>query len=74
MVILKNIEKNNKTISADYYPEGGSEKGFMEIDLKDLSVVYHENVSSFAAAHVRRELRRLSNYDKMPNERTLLWY
>ena len=57
MVILKNIKKTNNMISADYYPEGKGPKGFMRIE--DGKVTEHENASSFAAPHVRNELRRL---------------
>ena len=53
MVILKNIKKTNDAISADYYPEGKEPKGFMK--MKDGKIVEHNNTSSFAAAHVRRE-------------------
>lgn len=53
MVILKNITKTKNNISADYYPEGRSEKGFMSMNLKSEEIVEHHNVSSFAAAHVK---------------------
>ena len=34
MVVLKNITKTENNISADYYPEGRAEKGFMSMSLK----------------------------------------
>lgn len=61
MVILKNIKKTNNMISADYYPEGKEPKGFMRIE--DGKVIEHENASSFAAPHVRNELKRLARMD-----------
>ena len=74
MVILKNIKKTDDTISADYYPEGKEPRGYMEIDLKSGVVIGHNNVSSFAASHVRRELKRLGERDELPREKTVLWY
>lgn len=74
MVILKNIKKTNSDISADYYPEGKDPKGYMKIHLADGKVVEHENTSSFAATHVRSELRRIAKMDNPPKEKTVLWY
>ena len=48
-------------ISADYYPEGKEPKGFMRIE--DGKVTEHENASSFAAPHVRNELKRLAKME-----------
>ena len=72
MVILKNIRKNNDTISADYYPEGKEPKGFMM--LRGNEAVEHNNASSFAASHVKRELQRLAKTSNLPKEKTVLWY
>ena len=72
MVILKNIKKTNNMISADYYPEGKEPKGFMRIE--DGKVTEHENASSFAALHVRNELKRLVKMENPPTEKTVLWY
>ena len=72
MVILKNIKKTNNMISADYYPEGKEPKGFMRIE--DGKVIEHEIASSFAAPHVRNELKRLARMDNPPVEKTVLWY
>lgn len=74
MVVLKNITKTENNISADYYPEGRAEKGFMSMSLKDEEIVEHHNVSSFAAVHVRLELKRLAKMEEPPKEKTLLWY
>lgn len=74
MVILKNIKKTNDTISADYYPEGKEPKGFMKMKLKNEEIIEHDNTSSFAATHVRYELRRLAKMDNPPKEKTVLWY
>lgn len=69
MVILKKHNKNKNNISADYYPEGRSEKGFMSMNLKSEEIVEHHNVSSFAAAHVKRELKRLAKIEDPPKEK-----
>lgn len=72
MVILKNIKKTNDIISAEYYPEGKEPKGFMM--LRGNEVVEHNNTSSFAAPHVKRELQRLAKLSNIPKEKTVLWY
>lgn len=74
MVILKNIIKTNDNISADYYPEGKNQKGFMKIRLEDETIVEHNMSSMFAAPHVMYELRRLAKLDNPPKEKTVLWY
>lgn len=74
MVILKNIKKTNDTISAEYFPEGKEPKGFMEMNLVNEKIIKHNNASSFAAAHVKQELKRLAKMEKPPKEKTLLWY
>ena len=63
MVILKNITKTKNNISADYYPEGRSEKGFMSMNLKSEEIVEHHNVSSFAESTCqnRRSTKRKNN-------------
>lgn len=74
MVILKNIRKTQNDISADYYPEGESPKGFMRIRLSDGEVVEHNRAGMMAPAHVRYELARLSVSEDIPVEKTVLWY
>lgn len=74
MVTLKNITKTEDSIFADYYPEGRDIRGFMKIRLADEEIIEHQNVSSFAAAHVRRELIRLAKRENLPKEKILLWY
>lgn len=74
MVILKNIKRTGSDISADYYPEGKEPKGFMRMRLDDNEVIEHENASSFAAAHVKQELKRLAKAENLPEQKTVLWY
>ena len=74
MVILKNIKKVSDNISADYYPEGKEPAGFMKIRIPDGEIVEHENTSTFAAPHVRRELKRIAKMDNPPKEKTVIWY
>ena len=69
MVILKNITKTQNSISADYYPEGRSGKGFMKLRLEDEEVIEHQNASFFAAPHVRYELRRFAKEENPPREK-----
>jgi len=44
------------------------------MNLKSEEIVEHHNVSSFAAAHVKRELKRLAKIEDPPKEKTILWY
>ena len=44
------------------------------MNLKNEEIIKHHNVSSFAAAHVRRELKRLAKMEQPPKEKILLWY
>ncbi len=74
MVILKNIKKSRNDISADYYPEGKEPRGFMKMSLEDGEIIEHDNTSSFAAPHVKYELRRLAKLSSPPKEKTVLWY
>lgn len=74
MVLLKNIRRENNNISADYYPEGNSPKGFMKLQIATGSILEHDNASGFAAAHVRTELQRLAKAKSIPSEKTVMWY
>ena len=51
MVILKNIRKTAKAISADYYIEGREPKGFMKISILDGEILEHKS-----AGYVRRDI------------------
>lgn len=74
MVILKNIRKTQDSISADYYPEGKTPSGYMELRLSDSEIIKHEVSGCLAPAHVLRELKRLAKLDNPPTEKTVLWY
>ena len=74
MVILKNIKKADGNISAEQYPEGKEPKGFMSMRIDNQSIIEHEKSSTFAAIHVRSELKRLAKMDNPPKEKTVLWY
>lgn len=73
MVILKNINRADTDISADYYIEGQGPKGFMRMRLSDSEVIEHEN-AGYGSSHVRRELKRLARMENLPAEKTVLWY
>lgn len=70
MVLLKNIVLSEDAISCDYYPEDGENKGFIVND----EIVEHNCASLCAAAHVYRELKRLSKLNHLPKEKTVYWY
>ena len=52
MVILKNIRKTAKAISADYYIEGREPKGFMKISILDGEILEHKS-AGYGAVHVK---------------------
>lgn len=54
MVVLKNINRTDADISADYYIEGRGPKGFMRLRLTDGKIVAHEN-AGYGSSHVRIE-------------------
>lgn len=78
MIILRNINKTQTTIEADYYPEGGQAKGYVKVSLPDGEFLEvkpapgHEHSSD--PAHVMYDLLRLAKLDVMPEERTVIWY
>lgn len=74
MVLLKNIVLSEDAISCDYYPEDGENKGFMKVNLVNDEIVEHNCASFCAAAHVYRELKRLSKLNHLPKEKTVYWY
>lgn len=73
MVVLKNINRTDVDISADYYIEGKEPKGFMSLRLTDGEIVVHEN-AGYGSSHVRNELKRLTKTDNLPTEKKVLWY
>ena len=73
MVILKNIRKTAKAISADYYIEGRGPKGFMKISILDGEILEHKS-AGYGAVHVKYELRRLAKLENLPEEKMVFWY
>ena len=81
MVTLKNILRTEKEISCEFVPELENQSGKMVMDRETLEVTYLYNPLGAwsAAAHTRRELRRLANlsekqYHQLPKEINVMWY
>lgn len=74
MVVLKNINRGNDYIEAEYFPDNSSKKGFMRIRVSDSVVVEHQNASMTSAPHVKKELLKLLSQKKIPKQKTVLWY
>ena len=78
MLILKNIRMKDNIISADYYPEGEPEFGHIEIDVNSGEIVVLKKAPIYMhspfATHAKYELMRLAKLEKLPEERTVLWY
>mgnify|MGYP003193497932 CR=1 FL=1 len=64
MVILKNIRKTAKAISADYYIEGREPKGFMKISILDGEILEHKSAGYGAVAKL----------ENLPEEKMVFWY
>lgn len=55
MVTLKNIKKTKDDISADYYIESNSAKGFIRINMSDGKIMELKNIG-YGYSHAIREL------------------
>ena len=78
MVILREIRKNKNLIEADYYPEDDSNKGHISIDISTGEIVENKGVmgyeNSTVSYHVKKALVRLASLDKIPKQKTVMWY
>ena len=78
MITLKKIKREGNIISADYYIEDDSGRGYVEVDFTTEKIIFlqappgWENYS--CASHAKRELLRIAKSDTIPEERTVLWY
>ena len=78
MVLLKNIQRGDDYIEADYYVEGESPCGHIRIRLSDGERIQltlapgHEY--STAPAHAHRRLLELAERDTLPEESRVYWY
>lgn len=79
MLKLKNIKKNNGTISAEYDPEGSGKLGKISVDIKSGEVVESE-ISKMDEPlpmylhHAINALKRIMNDEKPPTEKLIMWY
>lgn len=76
MVRLKNIMINNKTASADFYPEDSEVAGHMVVDIESGEIVQLIKVDSigWGISHVKRELIRMARENSKDTERLVMWY
>lgn len=78
MIVLREITKTDKTISAKYYPEDNSIGGYLCLDLSDGSVIEHipDNVyyKDYAPSQASRQLMRIAELEVVPRESTIIWY
>ena len=79
MLRLKNIVRNDKQISADYYPENSDEKGYICVDIQTGNVLcckkstFDQNLGSYSY-HAAQALRNLLPLIQIPSERLVMWY
>lgn len=79
MLKLKNIEKKNCIISAEYDPENSGELGNISIDVQDGSLVESKASkmdSSFPIYlnHAVDALRKLKDEKELPEEKLVMWH
>lgn len=79
MLHLKNIVRNDKQISADYYPEGSDEKGYVCVDIRTGNVVRRKYTSydgplNTYAYHAALALRRMIPRAELPTNPCVMWY
>lgn len=75
MVILRNIRKNDKTISCNYYHEDESESFEMVYDYRSGTLLKATDPSEGGYTyHARRKLERLSRMDNPPSSAREMWY
>ena len=79
MIALKNIERKNGIISADYYPEAETVGGFISVDMKSGEIVDVKSGNApwsvpAVCYHGRKRLLELSKKKELPKESTVMWY
>lgn len=79
MLRLKNIEKNNTQISANYFPEGSDEKGFVCIDITSQRILKSKKTSydkpfGMYISHAKQALCEMLDSEFLPSERVVMWY
>jgi hypothetical protein len=82
MLKLINITRNNNIIEADYIPENGEEKAHVKLDITT-DAQFVENIEAYGSMYGRMALNGLrrtveeldsGKIDKVPAERTVMWY
>lgn len=78
MLVLKNLQRKNGQIEADYYPENKGSKGHLVLKISDGTVVSHEKAVGYehssSASHAKRALLKLANSESLPSEKIVSWY
>ena len=81
MVKLKNIDRDNRFIWCDYFPESESEPGFIKVDIQAEEIVRHtlapsesNTKSSVYAYHAMKKLLDIQNKDPLPEVTGAAWY
>lgn len=81
MVKLKNIDRDNRFIWCDYFPENESKPGFIKVDLQTEEIVSHtvapfESNASFSvyAFHAMKKLLDIQNRNPLPEVTGAAWY
>ena len=78
MVTLRNIERRDGILSADYFPEDREDSGRISIRESDGEEVEYiqaptDSVGKFHGP-VAYGLKQLVGVEKLPKEKTIMWY
>lgn len=78
MIVLKEIKMSQNRIEADYYPENENVCGHISIGLPKGDTIElipargYEHTT--CASHAKMELLRLAKLERIPREKTVVWY
>ncbi|MDI9469333.1 MAG: hypothetical protein QM296_03910 [Bacillota bacterium] len=76
MLQLKNIQNNERYISANYLPEGSSVEGFIKIDKTTGEIVEQKKADGYGLMHAISALQRLLDTPSTVKlrDRVVSWY
>ena len=79
MLRLKNIEKNDDRISAEYDPEDSGEFGYVSISAETGTILDSkpstmDQTFPIYLNHAADALKKLVDSKELPKEKTIMWY
>ena len=78
MVKLKHIVKTNEKITCNYFPEDGTDVGYIEVNIETQTIEKHIPTKLIGdktyAMHAKYRLIKLLKEDVIPETSTVMWY